>query len=55
MKNTKRKTKQTRTQVSIRGATHIKVKEHCAKTGETVSEFVNKLCDEFFMSKHSAA
>lgn len=35
-------------QVSIKGETYAKVKEHCDKEGLKVGEFVDELCGEFF-------
>jgi hypothetical protein len=37
-----------RPEVSIRGETYDKVKVYCQKQGITITEFVDRLCAEFF-------
>lgn len=35
-------------QISIRGTSYQRVKEHCEKHGISVASFVDKLCKNFF-------
>ena len=48
------KKKQTRRSVSIRGTTYDRLRDHCAKTGLSMSDFVEQLLAEFFAGTKTA-